>query len=46
MPGIAGSEPGIDAMKKLPGEGCKRPVAPFIKMDAAVTAKVEKLFTT
>ena len=34
----------IDAMKKLPGEGFKRPWPPLIKMDAAVKAKVEKLF--
>ena len=32
--------PGIDATKKLPGEG----FTPLIKMDAAVKAKVEKLF--
>jgi 3-polyprenyl-4-hydroxybenzoate decarboxylase len=33
----------IDATKKLPGEGFKRPWPPLIKMDAAVKAKVEKL---
>jgi 4-hydroxy-3-polyprenylbenzoate decarboxylase len=35
---------GIDATKKLPGEGFKRPWPPLIKMDDAVQAKVEKLF--
>ncbi len=39
-----GSKLGIDATKKLPGEGFKRPWPPFIRMDAAVKAKVEKLF--
>jgi 4-hydroxy-3-polyprenylbenzoate decarboxylase len=35
---------GIDATKKLPGEGFKRPWPPLIKMDEAVKAKVGKLF--
>ena len=39
-----GSKLGIDATKKLPGEGFKRPWPPLIKMDAEVKAKVEKLF--
>src|SRR5437867_3064560 len=39
-----GSKLGIDATKKLPGEGFKRPWPPLIKMDAAVKANVEKLF--
>ena len=39
-----GSKPGIDATKKIPGEGFKRPWPPLIKMDEAVKAKVEKLF--
>ena len=39
-----GSKLGIDATKKLPGEGYKRGWPPLIKMDAAVKAKVEKLF--
>ena len=39
-----GSKFGNDATKKLPGEGFKRPWPPLIKMDAAVKAKVEKLF--
>jgi hypothetical protein len=35
-------KPGIDATKKLPG--FKRPWPPLIKMDAAVKAKMEKIF--
>ena len=42
----SGSKLGIDATKKLPGEGFKRPWPPLIKMDAAVKAKVEKLFNS
>lgn len=38
-----GSKLGIDATKKLPGEGFKRPWPPLIKMDAAVKAKVEQI---
>ena len=38
----SGSKLGIDATKKIPGEGFKRPWPPLIKMDAAVKAKVEK----
>jgi len=40
----SGSKLGIDATKKLPGEGFKRPWPPLIKMDDAVKAKVDKLF--
>jgi 4-hydroxy-3-polyprenylbenzoate decarboxylase len=40
-----GSKLGIDATKKLPGEGFKRPWPTLIKMDAAVKAKVKKLVT-
>ena len=40
----SGSKLGIDATKKLPGEGFKRSWPPLIKMDAAVKAKVEELF--
>jgi 4-hydroxy-3-polyprenylbenzoate decarboxylase len=36
-----GSKLGIDATKKIPGEGFKRPWPLLIKMDAAVKAKVE-----
>jgi 4-hydroxy-3-polyprenylbenzoate decarboxylase len=39
-----GSKLGIDATKKIPGEGFKRAWPPLIKMDEAVKAKVEKLF--
>ena len=39
-----GSKLGIDATKEIPGEGFKRLWPPLIKMDAAVKAKVEKLF--
>jgi len=35
---------GIDATKKLPGKGFKRPWLPPIKMDEAVKVKVEKRF--
>ena len=39
-----GSKLGIDATKKLPGEGFKRPWPPLMKMDAAVKVKVFALF--
>jgi 4-hydroxy-3-polyprenylbenzoate decarboxylase len=39
-----GSKLGIDATKKLAGEGFKREWPPLIKMDEAVKARVEKLF--
>ncbi len=39
-----GSKLGIDATKKLAGEGFKRPWPPLIKMDEAVKARVNKLF--
>jgi len=39
-----GSKLGIDATKKLAGEGFKRAWPPLIKMDAAVKAKVEQIF--
>jgi 4-hydroxy-3-polyprenylbenzoate decarboxylase len=29
----SGSKPGIDATKRIPGEGFKRPWPPLIKMD-------------
>ena len=38
-----GSKLGIDATKKIPGEGFKRTWPPLIKMDAAVKAKVEQI---
>jgi 4-hydroxy-3-polyprenylbenzoate decarboxylase len=37
-----GSKLGVDATKKLPGEGFKRSWPPLIKMDEAVRAKVDK----
>ena len=40
----SGGKLGIDATKKLPGEGFKRAWPPLIKMDAAVKAQVERLF--
>ena len=40
----SGSKLGIDATKKIRGEGFKRPWPPLIKMDEAVNAKVERLF--
>ena len=40
---VIGSKPGIDATKKLPGEGFKRPWPPLIKMDESVKEKVGKL---
>jgi 4-hydroxy-3-polyprenylbenzoate decarboxylase len=39
-----GRKLGLDATRKLPSEGFKRPWPPLIKMDAAVKAKVGKLF--
>lgn len=38
----SGSKLGIDATKKLPGEGFKRVWPPIIKMDESVKAKVSK----
>ena len=40
----SGSRLGIDATKKLPDEGFKRPWSPLITMDEAVKAKMGKLF--
>ena len=42
----SGSKLGIDATKKLPGEGFKRPWPPLIKMDEAVREKIDALFKT
>ncbi|HTD65526.1 MAG TPA: menaquinone biosynthesis decarboxylase [Candidatus Limnocylindria bacterium] len=39
----SGSKLGIDATKKIPGEGFKRPWPPLIKMDAAVRKKIDML---
>jgi len=38
-----GSKLGIDATKKLPGEGFKRPWPPLIKMDESVRKKINAL---
>jgi len=39
-----GTKLGVDATRKLPGEGFKRPWPPLIKMDPAVKSKLDKLF--
>ena len=39
----SGSKLGIDATKKLPGEGFKRPWPPLIKMDENVQKKIDSL---
>jgi 4-hydroxy-3-polyprenylbenzoate decarboxylase len=39
-----GSKLGIDATRKLPGEGFKRPWPPLIRMDDATRKKVDSLF--
>ena len=40
----SGSKLGIDATKKLPGEGFKRSWPPLIKMDEAVRKEIDALF--
>ena len=40
----SGSKLGIDATKKLPGEGFKRPWPPLIGMDENVRKKIDALF--
>ncbi len=43
-PDIAvGSKMGIDATRKLPGEGFKRPWPPLIRMDEVVRARINRL---
>ena len=37
----SGSKLGVDAIKKMAGEGSKRAWPPLIKMDAAVKAKMD-----
>ena len=39
----SGSKLGIDATKKLPGEGFKRPWPPLIKMSEEVRRKIDVL---
>ncbi|HUZ05934.1 MAG TPA: hypothetical protein VMV89_00445 [Candidatus Paceibacterota bacterium] len=41
----SGSKMGVDATKKIPGEGFKRAWPPLIKMDAALKAKIDSLFS-
>jgi 3-polyprenyl-4-hydroxybenzoate decarboxylase len=43
---VVSSKLGIDATKKIPGEGFKRPWPPLIKMDEAVCRRIEALFKT
>ena len=40
----SGSKLGIDATKKIPGEGFKRAWPPLIKMDESVRKKIDSLF--
>src|SRR5665647_195758 len=40
----SGSKLGIDATKKIPGEGFKRAWPPLIKMDEEVRKKIDSLF--
>ena len=40
----SGSKPGIDATKKLPGEGFKRTWPPLIKMNDDVRRKMDAQF--
>lgn len=41
-----GSKLGLDATKKIPGAGFKRPGSSLIKMDEAVKARAERLFNS
>ena len=40
----SGSKVGIEATKKIPGEGFKRPWPPLIMMDAVVKVRVKRIF--
>jgi len=42
----SGSKLGIDATKKLPGEGFKRPWPPLIKMVEDIRRRINVLFAT
>ena len=42
----SGSQLGIDATKKIPGEGFKRPWLSLIKMSDDVGRKIDALFKT
>jgi 3-polyprenyl-4-hydroxybenzoate decarboxylase len=39
----SGSKPGIEATKKLPSEGFKRPWPPLIRMDETVRKRIDAL---
>jgi 4-hydroxy-3-polyprenylbenzoate decarboxylase len=39
-----GSKLGLDATKKLPGEGFKRPWPPLVQMDEKIREKINALF--
>jgi 4-hydroxy-3-polyprenylbenzoate decarboxylase len=39
-----GSKLGIDATRKIPGEGFNREWPPLIKMDEAIKKKIDSLF--
>ena len=41
-----GSKMGFDATKKLPGEGFQREWPPLIKMDPAVTERIDKIWSS
>jgi len=41
-----GTKLGIDATRKLAGEGFKRPWPPLIKMDESVRKRIDALFKT
>ena len=43
MNAASGSKLGIDATKKIPGEGFKRPWPPLICMDENVRKKIDAL---
>jgi 4-hydroxy-3-polyprenylbenzoate decarboxylase len=42
----SGSKLVMDATKNLPGEGFNRPWPPLMKLDAALNAKMRKLFNS
>ena len=39
-----GSKLGIDATRKLPGEGFKRPWPPLIRMEEGIRRRIDALF--
>ena len=40
----SGGKLGLDATKKLPGEGCKRPWPPLLQMDGATRLRIDARF--